>query len=46
MCGKLGLLEITPEATDSEIKRAYRRLSLKNHPDKGGDEDIFQKVKL
>ncbi|KAF4686656.1 DnaJ- protein scj1 [Perkinsus olseni] len=38
------ILEVSPEATGAEIKRAYRRLSLKNHPDKGGDEDLFQKI--
>ncbi|KAF4678303.1 DnaJ- protein scj1 [Perkinsus chesapeaki] len=38
------LLEVSPEATGPEIKKAYRRLSLKNHPDKGGDEDLFQKI--
>ena len=30
--------------TDKELKRAYRKASLKNHPDKGGDPDVFQKV--
>ncbi|KAF4730405.1 DnaJ- protein scj1 [Perkinsus olseni] len=38
------ILEVSPEATGAEIKRAYRRLSLKNHPDKGGDEDLFQQI--
>lgn len=28
------ILEITPEATDDEVKRAYRKMAMKYHPDK------------
>ncbi len=28
------VLEIKPEATDDEVKAAYRRMAMKNHPDK------------
>lgn len=28
------VLEIEPNATDDEVKKAYRRLAMKNHPDK------------
>lgn len=28
------VLEISPEATDDEVKKAYRRLAMKYHPDK------------
>ncbi len=28
------VLEISPDATDDEVKSAYRRLAMKNHPDK------------
>jgi len=31
------LLEINASATDAEVKRAYRRLAVKFHPDKVGD---------
>ncbi|MBQ6073098.1 MAG: TerB family tellurite resistance protein [Bacteroidales bacterium] len=28
------ILEISPDATDEEVKSAYRRMAMKNHPDK------------
>ena len=28
------VLEISPEATDEEVKAAYRRMALKHHPDR------------
>ena len=28
------VLEITPDATDEEVKRAYKRLALQHHPDR------------
>ena len=28
------VLEISPNATDDEVKSAYRRMAMKNHPDK------------
>ena len=31
-------------ASDLEIKRAYRTLSRTHHPDKGGDQEMFQKI--
>ena len=31
------LLEISPEATQEQIKRAYRKLARKTHPDLGPD---------
>lgn len=28
------ILEISPSATDEEVKAAYRKMAMKNHPDK------------
>ena len=38
------VLGVAEAATDREIKSAYRKMSLKHHPDKGGDERVFKEV--
>lgn len=38
------ILGVSKEATDVEIKKAYRTLSLKHHPDRGGDTIKFQEI--
>ena len=37
-------LGITKSATQAEIKKAYRKLSMKHHPDKGGNEEKFKEI--
>jgi DnaJ family protein A protein 2 len=38
------VLGVTKKATQSEIKKAFRKLALKKHPDKGGDVEEFKKI--
>lgn len=38
------VLGINKSATDADIKKAYRRLASKHHPDKGGNHADFQKI--
>ncbi|BGO91130.1 hypothetical protein NBRC10512_005777 [Rhodotorula toruloides] len=40
-----GILGIDRGATTTEIRAAYKKLSLETHPDKGGDEERFKEVK-
>lgn len=37
-------LGINRSASDAEIKSAYRKMAMKHHPDRGGDEKKFKEV--
>ena len=38
------LLGIAKDASSIEIKKAYHKKALTDHPDKGGDPDIFKEI--
>jgi len=37
-------LNVDKTASEAEIKKAYKKLALKNHPDKGGDPEKFKAI--
>lgn len=38
------ILGVSKEADANELKKAYRKLAIKNHPDKGGDPEKFKEI--
>lgn len=38
------VLGVPKTADEAEIKKAYKKLALKNHPDKGGDPEKFKEI--
>lgn len=39
-------LGVSENATQDEIKKAYRSLANKHHPDKGGDQAVFKNISV
>ena len=37
-------LEVEKDADAKAIKKAYRKMAIKHHPDKGGDEHTFKEI--
>lgn len=38
------ILGVNKDASDAELKKAYRTLAMQHHPDRGGDAEQFQKL--
>eukprot|EP00915_Cephaloidophora_sp_WS-2016_P004697 GHVH01006267.1.p1 GENE.GHVH01006267.1~~GHVH01006267.1.p1 ORF type:complete len:432 (+),score=61.88 GHVH01006267.1:140-1435(+) len=38
------ILGVDKSASDTELKKAYRKLAMTHHPDKGGDTEKFQEI--
>jgi DnaJ family protein A protein 2 len=38
------IMGLQPNATESEIRKAYRKLALTHHPDRGGDPEQFKEL--
>mmetsp|Transcript_11204 Transcript_11204/g.31531 ORF Transcript_11204/g.31531 Transcript_11204/m.31531 type:complete len:431 (+) Transcript_11204:117-1409(+) len=39
-----GLLGVEPDASAPDIKKAYHRMAMRHHPDKGGDPEAFKDI--
>jgi curved DNA-binding protein len=39
-----GILGVPKTATQDEVKKAYRKMAMKHHPDRGGDQAKFKEI--
>ena len=38
------ILNIQKDASQNDIKKAYHKLAIRHHPDKGGDSNKFKEI--
>ena len=38
------ILGVPKNASDQDIRKAYKKQSMQHHPDRGGNEEQFKKV--
>jgi|TARA_B110000858_G_C17760635_1_gene454346 curved DNA-binding protein len=38
------ILGVSRQATDSDLKKAYKKASMEHHPDRGGDAEQFKRI--
>jgi len=38
------ILGVNKNASEQEIRKAYKKQSMQHHPDRGGDEEKFKQI--